>query len=63
MDRQNLQPQQAQPIHRTTAGQLPAKQAELSEEILSNSCVISSHYLGTAWTGCSECSYDGDEAE
>jgi bacteriocin leader peptide (microcyclamide/patellamide family) len=32
MDKQNLMPQAAQPVNRTTTGQLPDVLAELSEE-------------------------------
>ena len=35
MDKQNLMPQAAQPVNRTTTGQLPPELAELSEEALS----------------------------
>ena len=34
MDKQNLMPQAAQPVNRTTTGQLPDVLAELSEEAL-----------------------------
>jgi len=34
MDKKNLMPQVAQPVNRTTTGQLPAELAELSEEAL-----------------------------
>ena len=34
MDKQNLMPQAAQPVNRSTTGQLPAELAELSEEAL-----------------------------
>ena len=34
MDKRNLMPQAAQPVNRTTTGQLPAELAELSEEAL-----------------------------
>ena len=34
MDKQNLMPQAAQPVNRTTTGQLPNVLAELSEEAL-----------------------------
>jgi bacteriocin leader peptide (microcyclamide/patellamide family) len=34
MDKKNLMPQAAQPVNRTTTGQLPAELAELSEEAL-----------------------------
>jgi bacteriocin leader peptide (microcyclamide/patellamide family) len=34
MDKQNLMPQVAQPVNRTTTGQLPAELTELSEEAL-----------------------------
>lgn len=66
MDLPNLLPQQTQPIQRTTAGQLPADLAELSEENLfhshSSSCVLPS--IGDLGK-CSSyyCSYEGDEAE
>ena len=34
MDKKNLMPQAAQPVNRTTTGQLPAELAQLSEEAL-----------------------------
>ncbi|HEY9807056.1 MAG TPA: DUF5837 family cyanobactin class RiPP [Candidatus Obscuribacterales bacterium] len=34
MDKKNLMPQAAQPVNRTTIGQLPAELAQLSEEAL-----------------------------
>uniref|UniRef100_B8HTY2 Uncharacterized protein n=1 Tax=Cyanothece sp. (strain PCC 7425 / ATCC 29141) TaxID=395961 RepID=B8HTY2_CYAP4 len=40
MDMPNLMPQQTQPIHRTTTGQLPAELAELSEESLTHSSSV-----------------------
>ena len=64
MDKQNLMPQAAQPVNRTTTGQLPDVLAELSEEALqlhgddSKAAVLASYNAkGTV------CSYDGDDAE
>jgi len=69
MDKKNLMPQVAQPVNRTTAGQMPPELAELSEEALQQ------HGEGTAYStsvqasyncqmnACNLCSYDGDDAE
>ena len=67
MDKKNLMPQAAQPVNRTTTGQLPDVLAELSEEALQlhgdseAAAVFASVFRGqfvTTW-----CSYDGDDAE
>jgi len=72
MDKKNLMPQAAQPVNRTSTGQLPAELAELSEEALqlhgddsSNSALLASggYMGGVDPTGVVLCSYDGDEAE
>lgn len=63
MDLQNLLPHQSQPIQRTTAGQLPAELAELSDETLCNSGVLPSFDgFPVCWCLCL-CADDGDEAE
>ena len=49
MDKQNLMPQQAQPISRITNGQLPTELAELTEEVLGGSAGSSS--VLPAWSG------------
>ena len=66
MDKQNLMPQAAQPVNRTTSGQLPDVLAELSEEALqlhgddaTAAAVIAS--ARAVWPA--HCSYDGDDAE
>jgi len=65
MDKQNLMPQAAQPVNRTTAGQMPAELAELSEEALqlhgdsANEAAAVFASLGHSIY----CSYDGDDAE
>ncbi len=67
MDKQNLMPQAAGPVNRTTTGQLPAELAELSEEALqlygddSNAAVLAS----TMYKGemLCRCSHDGEDAE
>ena len=67
MDNQNLMPQAAQPVNRTTTGQLPDVLAELSEEALqqlgdsANEAAVLASMMGKCWM--SECSYDGDDAE
>jgi len=75
MDKQNLMPQAAGPVNRSTTGQLPDVLAELSEEALqlhgdsaNAAAVIAS--VGYDATGfdrsfCDSklCSYDGDDAE
>ncbi len=66
MDKQNLMPQAAQPVNRTTIGQLPDVLAELSEEALqllgdeANTAAVSA---SGCWHDRSYCSYDGDDAE
>ena len=68
MDKQNLMPQAAQPVNRSTTGQLPDVLAELSEEALqlhgddsakTAAVFASAHRCLHA----NECSYDGDDAE
>jgi len=70
MDKKNLMPQVAQPVNRTSTGQLPAQLAELSEEALqlhgddddsSNYAVLASSVWTDIFSGY--CSYDGDDAE
>ena len=68
MDKQNLMPQAAQPVNRTTTGQLPDVLAELSEEALqlhgddSKAAVLAAgKSSGAGYFG--QCSYDGDDAE
>ncbi len=68
MDNFNLMPQAAQPVNRITTGQLPAELAELSEEALSqlgedasNSASVLASEVTVNY--CSNCSYDGDDAE
>jgi bacteriocin leader peptide (microcyclamide/patellamide family) len=77
MDKQNLMPIAAQPVNRSTTGQLPDVLAELSEEALqlhgdSDAAVIASFYNSEPSNNampcyCRECwctcSYDGDDAE
>ncbi|WP_449416112.1 DUF5837 family cyanobactin class RiPP [Phormidium nigroviride] len=71
MDKKNLMPQAAQPVNRTTTGQLPDVLAELSEEALqllgdSDSASLLPSKLNTPCTpidDCGRCSYDGDDAE
>ncbi len=51
MDKKNLMPMAAQPVNRTTAGQMPAELAELSEEALqllgdSDSASVLPSYFG-----------------
>ena len=69
MDKQNLMPQAAQPVNRTTTGLLPDVLAELSEEALqlhgdqaetAAAVFASSDALDDRRTFCS---YDGDDAE
>jgi len=65
MDKQNLMPQAAQPVNRTTAGQMPAELAELSEEALQqhgDSATDAAVFASRSCHWC-ECSYDGDDAE
>ena len=68
MDKQNLMPIAAQPVNRTTTGQLPAELAELSEEALQlhgesaeSAAVSASFGMWGRMEGA--CSYDGDDAE
>ncbi len=65
MDKKNLMPQVAQPVNRTTAGQLPAELAELSEEALQLGDSAYSTSVLASWQGGApcHCSYDGDDAE
>ncbi len=72
MDKQNLMPQVAQPVNRTTTGQLSAELAELSEEalqLLGNSLASEAAVLAQGYSGpgmydmTASCSYDGDDAE
>jgi bacteriocin leader peptide (microcyclamide/patellamide family) len=69
MDKKNLMPIAAQPVNRTTTGQLPPELAELSEEALqlygedakgSSASVLPSERQPVCWCWCS---YDGDDAE
>lgn len=65
MDRPNLQPQQAQPIHRATVSQLPAELAELLEENLTHSSSVLPA-IACACPPCMiacSCSHEGDDAE
>jgi bacteriocin leader peptide (microcyclamide/patellamide family) len=67
MDKKNLMPMAAQPVNRTTTGQLPAELAELSEEALQllgdsdSASVLPSSSSMVCANGL--CSYDGDDAE
>ena len=68
MDKKNLMPQVAQPVNRTTTGQLPAELAELSEEALqmqgdesSSASILAADIYGLR--GQEHCSYDVDDAE
>ena len=71
MDKQNLMPQAAEPVNRTTTGQLSPELAELSEEALqlhgdsANAAVAAVFASGNAYdlTVNHRCSYDGDDAE
>jgi len=68
MDKQNLMPQAAQPVNRTTTGQLPDVLAELSEEALQQhgcdaAAVSASSQCYEPGEGLWYCSYDGDDAE
>jgi len=66
MDKKNLMPQAAQPVNRTSTGQLPAELAELLEEALQLHGDDSSNYVIRALDydgGVPFCSYDGDDAE
>ena len=63
MDKQNLMPQAAQPVNRSTTGQLPDVLAELSEEALQqHECAAAAVSASTIPMRCG-CSYDGDDAE
>ena len=77
MDKQNLMPQAAQPVNRSTTGQLPDVLAELSEEALQlhgdsalveaaanveAAAVLASRRFVCVVCNC-RCSYDGDDAE
>ena len=65
MDKQNLMPQAAQPVNRTTTGQLPAELAELSEEARQQHASDDAAAVSASnWLQCyGLCSYDGDDAE
>ena len=72
MDKKNLMPQAAQPVNRTTTGQLPESLAELSEEALCHWGSDASSEKGInvmpsrgdgKYVGGYFCSYDGDDAE
>ena len=67
MDKQNLMPQAAQPVNRTTTGQLPAELAELSEEALQehgcDAAAVSASVQAGDWQSPFCSSYDGDDAE
>jgi bacteriocin leader peptide (microcyclamide/patellamide family) len=65
MDKQNLMPQAAGPVNRTTTGQLPESLAELSEEALQlqgDSAEAAAVFASLGLFGVL-CSYDGDDAE
>ncbi len=72
MDKQNLMPQAAGPVNRTTTGQLPGVLAELSEEALqlhgdsANAKAAAVFANGLEFSGDMSvcyCSCDGDDAE
>jgi len=69
MDKQNLMPQVAQPVNRTTTGLLSPELAELSEEALqlhADSAEASAAVFASGvpcYMGFCICSYDGDDAE
>ena len=66
MDKQNLMPQAAQPVNRTTTGQLPNVLAELSEEALQlhgDDSAPAAVLASDLKNGVPMCSYDGDDAE
>ncbi len=66
MDKQNLMPQAAQPVNRSTTGQLPDVLAELSEEALQlhgDSAKEAAVLASDARANPNLCSYDGDDAE
>jgi len=65
MDKQNLMPQAAQPVNRTTTGQLPDVLAELSEEALQlhGDQAETAAVFASLWAATKSCSYDGDDAE
>jgi bacteriocin leader peptide (microcyclamide/patellamide family) len=68
MDKKNLIPQAAQPVNRTTTGQLPPELAELSEEAF---CQLGADASSDASLRASStgpelycyCSFDGDDVE
>ncbi len=70
MDKKNLMPTVAQPVNRTTTGQMPAELAELSEEALhrhgeqdSASLLPSNYRSMSCFIEYSFCSYEGEDAE
>jgi len=69
MDKKNLMPQVAQPVNRSTTGQLPAELAELSEEALQLHGDSANETAAVFASGATSrrlgfvCSYDGDDAE
>ena len=66
MDKQNLMPQAAQPVNRTTTGQLPDVLAELSEEALQqhgDNAETAAVFASIIVCRVCACSYDGDDAE
>jgi bacteriocin leader peptide (microcyclamide/patellamide family) len=75
MDKKNLMPQAAQPVSRTTTGQLPPELAELSEEALQLygegsrercSASVLPGIENPSLCGLEpyySCSYDGEDAE
>jgi bacteriocin leader peptide (microcyclamide/patellamide family) len=68
MDKQNLMPIAAQPVNRSTTGQLPDVLAELSEEALQQlgeSANAAAVFASKGGDGpkYGYCSYDGDDAE
>ncbi len=56
-------PMAAQPVNRTTTGQLPAELAELSEEALQLLGDSDSASVLPSFCPLGLCSYDGDDAE
>jgi bacteriocin leader peptide (microcyclamide/patellamide family) len=74
MDKQNLMPQAAEPVNRTTTGQMSPELAELSEEALQlhgDSAKGAAAAVFASARPCWNledyenpcCSYDGDDAE
>ncbi|MEG4943099.1 DUF5837 family cyanobactin class RiPP [Microcoleus sp. F4-D5] len=63
MDKKNLMPQAAQPVNRSTTGQLPAELAELSEEALQLHGEDSANAVLASGEDDDACSYDGGDAE